>query len=137
MGILSKVLHGDVPPPPPSKSNSLRVSSTFCGALEASRDRTRIQNVFLFQNRVNQRHPNVDQLFPTLFCTSAFEIVLVTVLDVILTSRQPREKLQCLYNENLMSNDFRKTAVLKKYELLTKATQQRILLTNFGGRNSP
>ena len=37
----------------------------------------------------------------------------VTVFDTILTSRQTREKLQCL-NENLMSNNFRKTAVLKK-----------------------
>ena len=31
----------------------------------------------------------------------------------ILTSRQTREKLQCLY-ENLISNNFRRTAVLKK-----------------------
>lgn len=34
-----------------------------------------------------------------------------------------------------MPNNFRKMAVLKKrYELLTKPTQQRILLTNFWGR---
>ena len=39
-------------------------------------------------------------------------IDLDTVFDAILTSRQPREKLQCLY-ENLMSNNFRKKAVLK------------------------
>ena len=32
-------------------------------------------------------------------------IDLVTVFDTILTSRQTREKLQCLY-ENLMSNNF-------------------------------
>ena len=36
-----------------------------------------------------------------------------TVFDAILTSRQMCEKLQCLY-ENLMSNNFRKTTVLKK-----------------------
>ena len=41
------------------------------------------------------------------------KIDLVTVFDAILTSRQTREKLQCLY-ENLMSNNLRKTAVLKK-----------------------
>ena len=35
------------------------------------------------------------------------------VLEPILTSRQLREKLQCLY-ENLMSNNFREKAVLKK-----------------------
>ena len=35
---------------------------------------------------------------------------LVTVLEVILSSRQPREKEQCSY-ENLMNN-FRKRAVL-------------------------
>ena len=40
-------------------------------------------------------------------------IDLVTVFDTIMTSRQTREKLQCLY-ENLKSNNFRKTAVLKK-----------------------
>ena len=40
-------------------------------------------------------------------------IDLVTVFDAILTSRQTREKLQGLY-ENLMSNNFRRTAVKKK-----------------------
>ena len=35
------------------------------------------------------------------------------VFDAILTSRQTREKLQSLY-ENLMSNNLRKVAVLKK-----------------------
>ena len=38
-----------------------------------------------------------------------FLIDLVTVFDAILTSRQTCDKLQCLY-ENLMSNNFRKTA---------------------------
>ena len=38
-------------------------------------------------------------------------IDLVTVLEAILTSRKAREKLLYLY-ENLMSNNFRKTAVL-------------------------
>ena len=38
---------------------------------------------------------------------------LVTVFDAILTSRQTLEKLQCLY-ENLMLNNFRRMAVLKK-----------------------
>ena len=41
------------------------------------------------------------------------KIDLVTVFDAILTSRQTCEKLQCLY-ENLMSNNFHTTAVLKK-----------------------
>ena len=41
------------------------------------------------------------------------KIDLAMVFDAILTSRQTCEKLQCLY-ENLMSNNFRKTAVLKK-----------------------
>ena len=44
-------------------------------------------------------------------------IDLVTVFDAILTSRQTREKLQCLY-ENLMSNNFRKMAVLKKISIV-------------------
>ena len=42
---------------------------------------------------------------------------LVTVFDAILTSRQMCEKLQCLY-ENLMSNNFHKTAVLKKISIV-------------------
>ena len=45
------------------------------------------------------------------------EIDLVTVFDAILTSRQTREKLQCLY-ENLMSDNFRKTAFLKKISVV-------------------
>ena len=40
------------------------------------------------------------------------QIDLVTIFDAILTSGQTREKLQCLY-ENLISNNFRRTAVLK------------------------
>ena len=40
-------------------------------------------------------------------------IDLVTVFDAILTCRQTCEKLQYLY-ENLMSNNFRRTAVLRK-----------------------
>ena len=40
-------------------------------------------------------------------------IDLVTVFDAISTSRQTCEKLQYLY-ENLLSNNFGKTAVLKK-----------------------
>ena len=40
-------------------------------------------------------------------------IDLVTVFDAILTRRQKREKLQCLY-ENLMSNNFRRITALKK-----------------------
>ena len=40
-------------------------------------------------------------------------IDLVTIFNAVLTSRQTREKLQCLY-ENLMSNIFRKMAVLEK-----------------------
>ena len=46
-------------------------------------------------------------------CGQLSSIDLVTVFDAILTSRQTCEKLRCLY-ENLMSNNFRETAVLKK-----------------------
>ena len=52
-------------------------------------------------------------------------IDLVTVFDAILTSRQTCEKLQCL-NENLMSNNFRKTAVLKKKTAGLKCRSQVI-----------
>ena len=46
-----------------------------------------------------------------------FKLDLVTVFDAILTSRQTCEKLQCLY-KNLISNNFRKTAVLKKISIV-------------------
>ena len=62
----------------------------------------RVRMEELYKNRKNLSHlPSID---------------LVTVFDAILTSRQTSEKLQCLY-ENLMSNNFRRTAVLKKYDL--------------------
>ena len=59
-------------------------------------------------NRVVCRVFSLSRLFKPLFLTD-----LVTVLEAILKSRQPREKLQCLYG-NLVSNNFRKTAFLKK-----------------------
>ena len=46
-------------------------------------------------------------------------IDLVTVFDAILTSRQTREKLQCLY-ENLMSNNFRKTDGCSEINMTSK-----------------
>ena len=49
---------------------------------------------------------------------------LVTVFDAIFTSRQTHEKLQWLY-ENLMSNNFRRTAVLKKFEGVTCTRRPR------------
>ena len=54
--------------------------------------------------------------FPQMILLASL-IDLVTVFDAILTSRQTREKLQCLY-ENLMSNNFRRTAVLKKISIV-------------------
>ena len=50
-----------------------------------------------------------------LFLCRTLLIDLVTVFEAIVTST--RDKLQCLY-ENLMSNNFRKTAVLKKVGLV-------------------
>ena len=57
--------------------------------------------------------PCLDLRLPSSLILGEMGIDLVTVFDAILTSRQTREKLQCLY-ENLMSNNFRRTAVLKK-----------------------
>lgn len=56
---------------------------------------------------------NITLKFQPLFVETTTEIDLVTVLVAILLGRQPREKQQCLH-ANLMSNNFRKTAVLKK-----------------------
>ena len=57
-----------------------------------------------------------NQVISKIAINFSVPIDLVTVFDAILTSRQTREKLHCLY-ENLMSDNFRKTAVLKKYQL--------------------
>ena len=70
----------------------------------------------------------------TAFRPKAVQVDLVTVFDDILTKRQTREKLQCLY-ENLMSNNFRRTNGCsdKNISCKLKATKQRIVLKNFGG----
>ena len=60
-------------------------------------------------------------------------IDLVTVFDAILKSRQTCEKLQCLY-ENLMSNNFRKTAVLNKISIVNLSYKARDCPTKIGGR---
>ena len=61
-------------------------------------------------------------------------IDLVRVLEAILTSRQSREKLQCLY-ENLMLNNFLKTAVGSKKTWIVNLsfTLLRTLLKKFEG----
>ena len=63
-----------------------------------------------------QKKLGAGRRLPTPFQTLSATMDLVMVLEAILTSRQPRENLQSLY-ENLMSNNFRKTAVLEKDEL--------------------
>ena len=55
----------------------------------------------------------IAKIFERLETSPPHKIDLVTVFDAILTSRQTHEKLQCLY-ENLMPNNFRRTAALKK-----------------------
>ena len=57
------------------------------------------------------------QFYQSTLGMKLLSIDLVTVFDAILTGRQTREKLQCLY-ENLMWNNFRKTAVLKKISIV-------------------
>ena len=58
---------------------------------------------------------NIPTYCVALLMPSAID--LVTVFDAILTNREKCEKLQCLY-ENLMSNNFRTTAVLKKISVV-------------------
>ena len=48
-----------------------------------------------------------------LHCRPWLASLFIANLNLVLTSRQTREKLQCLY-ENLMWNNFRKTAVLEE-----------------------
>ena len=67
-------------------------------------------------------------LFANIFYSMCFvseeQTLRVTVLAAILTRRQSREKLQCLY-ENVMSN-FRKTGVLKKIRMTAKTVTRSI-----------
>ena len=65
----------------------------------------------IFQYKLHSVKIQDDQSWA--FSETVQKIDLVTVFDAILTSRQTREKLQCLY-ENLMSNNFHRTAVLTK-----------------------
>ena len=67
-----------------------------------------------------------------LLIRGGVQIDLVTVFDAILTNRQTCEKLQCVY-ENLMSNNFPKTAVLKKKKTCKLKLQNKgLCLKNFG-----
>ena len=69
---------------------------------------------FKFYTVIIHHFRNVEKAGAKMSCV---QIDLVTVFDAILTSRQTCEKLQCLY-ENLMSNNFRKTAVLNKISIV-------------------
>ena len=67
-----------------------------------------------------------------LLIQGGVQIDLGTVFDAILTNRQTCEKLQCVY-ENLMSNNFRKTAVpKKKMTCKLKLQNKGLCLKNFG-----
>ena len=57
---------------------------------------------------------------------------LVTVFDAVLTSKQMCERLHCLY-ENLMSNNFRKTALLKKISIANWSYKAKDCPKKFGG----
>ena len=63
-----------------------------------------------------QKKLGAGRRLPAPFQTLCTTMDLVMVLEAILTSRQPRESLQSLY-DNLISNNFPKTAVIEKYEL--------------------
>ena len=54
-------------------------------------------------------HSTDDNRYIKIICCNR----LITVLEAILSGRQPREKIQCLY-ANLTFSIFAKTAVLKK-----------------------
>ena len=61
---------------------------------------------------------SVGGFFPSVHHLTRID--LVTVLEAILTSGQPHEKLQCLY-ENLMSNNFRKIQNVTQHFMDTAA----------------
>ena len=82
---------------------------TFCIFIIQTSDRMRYFTIF--QYKLHSVKIQDDQSWA--FSETVQKIDLVTVFDAILTSRQTREKLQCLY-ENLMSNNFHRTAVLTK-----------------------
>ena len=82
---------------------------TWKSTLEFQENSIFSNDLFLVKN--NNNHSDVQQTnrLTALACT----VDLVVVLEAILTSRQPCEKLQSFY-ENLMLSNFHKMAVLKK-----------------------
>ena len=68
-----------------------------------------------------------------LCCNQSAWIDLVTVFDSILTSRQARAKLQCLY-ENQMWNNFLRTAVLKIIRFVNWSFTPKDFPENIWGR---
>ena len=69
--------------------------------------------IYSFESRPNSCPCGTMGSVMTISLSISGIIDLITVFGAILTSGQTREKLQWLY-ENLMSNNFRRTAVLKK-----------------------
>ena len=69
------------------------------------------------KNREGLKEINSQKSYSTAQKQVTSRVSLPARHGAIVTSRQTREKLQCLY-ENLMSNNFRKTAVLEKISVV-------------------
>ena len=79
--------------------HDIRASRSQCQSHNNGKSSETYKETFL-------RNRSLEREFLRTLNLRTLGIDLVTVFDAILTSRQTREKLQCLY-ENLMSNIFR------------------------------
>ena len=111
-----------LPPPPPHNFSNGPSLKSFELYGERQRKRNCAINVYAALDQSAQEKwrtilSMAKRVIPCLHLISwkplAFRIDLVTIFDAILTSRQMREKLHCVY-EYLMPNNFQKTAPLKK-----------------------
>ena len=106
---------------PPKKSYMMKFAVWSYLLHNSTGAKTKLNARLTLRQKVDLLEANISadkiSLLQEHFCPWVKEVIdLVTVFDAILASRLTREKLQWLC-ENLMSNNFRRTALLKKYDL--------------------
>ena len=106
---------------PPKKSYMVKFAVWSYLLHNSTGAKTKLNARLTLRQKVDLLEANISadkiSLLHEHFCPWVKEVIdLVTVFDAILTSKQTPEKLQWLC-ENLMSNNFRRTALLKKCDL--------------------
>ena len=97
---------------------------------------SRLPSVAWITRKKPEKGPFLQAIFFVDYSDAILIDLHVTVFDAILTSRQTRAKLQCLY-ENLMSNYFPRTAFLKKISIVNQSFTPKDSTENNWGRYMP